>query len=181
MLDEVGEREVGLVPECAGELATHLLVAPRGLAVPALADHHGDEVALGVEVERVEIREALERAGRRRSLAGLQMRLGQRAQDIRRQVRQPAALVERPLGVPLSREELVAIELRGVCQVRLGLGAAPAVAIRRAAAASRSNSSASTTMLSMLSSYAFGRARMKREGACFCRSGSRRSRSACTH
>src|SRR3954469_6232355 len=59
---EVGEREVGLVPERAHELTAHLVVAPRGLAMPPPPDHHRDEVALRVEVERLEVREALERA-----------------------------------------------------------------------------------------------------------------------
>src|SRR3954454_4757720 len=84
--DEVGKREVRLEPEGALELAAHLVVAPRGLAVPAAPDHQGVEVARGVEVERVEMGEPLKRVVGRWKLAGLQMSLGQRAQDARRQV-----------------------------------------------------------------------------------------------
>ena len=74
VLDEVGECEVELVPVCELERAAHQLVAPRSLAVPPQPDHHRHEVALGVEVKRIEVCEALQRTRRGRKLACLQMK-----------------------------------------------------------------------------------------------------------
>ena len=70
------------------------------------------QLALGLDVERLELGEALEQLAGGVELARAHADAGQRAQHAARQRPQPGALGQRPLRVGLVGQEVAAVERR---------------------------------------------------------------------
>ena len=107
------------------------------------AQHHREQVALRLEVERLQLDEPLQVLRRGVVVALRALEAGQAAEDLGGEVAQALALGQRPLRVGLVGEEVAAVRARR--RGELGVGAVAVAALERlqAGAARASKSSAS--------------------------------------
>jgi hypothetical protein len=113
---QVREREVELLAEVVDHAPAQGFVAAHRHAARAAAQESNEEIAVDVDVERLEITKALQAGDGTREVVGALSQLCQRAQAVAGDLAQPVALVERPFGIRLVGQEIAAVERERTAQ-----------------------------------------------------------------
>src|SRR5829696_1848337 len=117
---ELGELEARLLAERAAEAAGDDLVAAGGLAAAPAAQEQREQLPLGLDVERLELRQPPQELAGGVELTRADAHAGQRAQHPAGERAQARALGQRPLRVGLVGEEVPPVQRRGAAQRRFG-------------------------------------------------------------